>query len=190
MATTKQIAGCQDDVDRAYTAEEKGHISPDSVSDDADTIARDYGVSETKLLQKLDLHLLPGVCILYLLSFLDRSNVANARLDGLATDLGITGNEYLTGLTLFFLGYILFEIVWNVILKRIGPKIWLPLVTFIWGIVATLQGVIVNNGGKSGLAGFFVVRFMLGVTEGISHLGGLRVDGLLTLTLCRRTFPR
>lgn len=54
----------------------------------------------------------------------------------------------------------------NVILKRIGPRIWLPLITFVWGIVATLQGVVVNNGGASGVAGFFVVRFFLGVTEG------------------------
>jgi len=142
---------------------QRASVSPDSRSDDH-TAA--YGISEKKLLRKLDLHLLPGVCILYLLSFLDRSNVANARLEGLATDLHMTGNEYLTGLTLFFVGYILFEVPWNIVLKRIGPKIWLPSVTFIWGIVATLQGVVVYNGGKTGLAGFFVVRTFLGITEG------------------------
>lgn len=54
----------------------------------------------------------------------------------------------------------------NVILKRVGPKIWLPLITFVWGIVATLQGVVQNTGGKTGLIGFFIVRFFLGVTEG------------------------
>ena len=42
------------------------------------------------------------------------------------------------------------------------------MLTFVWGIVATLQGVIVNNGGNSGLAGFFVIRFFLGLTEGMS----------------------
>jgi hypothetical protein len=72
----------------------------------------------------------------------------------------MTGNQYLTGLTIFFIGYILLEVLWNIILKRIGPKIWLPLITVVWGIVATAQGAVVNNGGASGVAGFFVVRFM------------------------------
>ncbi|KAF2770499.1 MFS general substrate transporter [Teratosphaeria nubilosa] len=123
-------------------------------------------VTGTALIRKLDLHLLPGVCTLYLLSFLDRSNVANAKLDGLDADLHMTGNQYLTGLTLFFVGYILFEVFWNVILKRIGPKLWLPSVTIVWGVVTVLQGVIQYNGGQTGVAGFFVVRFMLGVCEG------------------------
>lgn len=66
-------------------------------------------ISEKALLRKLDLKLLPAVTVLYLLSFLDRSNVANARLEGLTTDLHMTGNQYLTGLTLYFIGYVLFE---------------------------------------------------------------------------------
>ena len=142
---------------------DEGTVSPDSASDQD---AAAYGLSEKALLRKLDRHLLPGVCVLYLLSFLDRSNVANARLDGLATDLHMTGNQYLTGLTVFFIGYIIFEVIWNIILKRMGPKLWLPSITLAWGIVATLQGVVVYNGGGSGVAGFFVVRFMLGLTEG------------------------
>jgi MFS family permease len=121
---------------------------------------------EKALLRKLDLHLVPGVAILYLLSFLDRSNVANAKLEGLTKDLGISDPDYSTGLTIFFIGYILFEVIWNIILKRIGPRIWLPLITLVWGIVATLQGVVQNNERVSGTAGFFVVRFFLGLTEG------------------------
>ncbi|KAK4917612.1 hypothetical protein LTR49_014566 [Elasticomyces elasticus] len=150
-------------LDNASHSHEKTPSTPDSISED---YAATYGISEKSLLRKLDRHLLPGVCTLYLLSFLDRSNVANAKLDGLDADLHMTGDQYLTGLTLFFIGYILFEVPWNLVLKRIGPKIWLPSVTLIWGIVATLQGVVVYNGGQTGVAGFFVVRFFLGVTEG------------------------
>jgi len=80
----------------ATGSEAKATFSPDSASDE---VAASYGLDEKRLLRKLDYHLLPGVAILYLLSFLDRSNVANARLDGLATDLHFTGDEYLTGLT-------------------------------------------------------------------------------------------
>lgn len=75
-------------------------------------------------------------------------------------------HRYLTGLTLFFVGYISLEVFWNLALKRIGPRLWLPSITLVWGIVATLQGVVVYNGGQSGVAGFFVVRTILGVTEG------------------------
>nr|POE94432.1 putative tartrate transporter [Quercus suber] len=168
----------------SYTADQEKHAyASDSASDHVD--AASFGLkSEVSLVRKLDRHVLPGVVLLYLLSFLDRSNVANARLDGLTTNpnanatvatgtqhgltdgLNMTGNQYLTGLSLFFVGYILFEVFWNVILKQIGPRIWLPSVTFVWGVVATLQGVIVYNGGQTGVAGFLVVRFFLGVAEG------------------------
>lgn len=68
------------------------------------------GINERTLLRKIDWRLLPAVGILYLLSFLDRSNVGNARIEGLATDLHMTGNQYLTGLTLYFIGYVIFEV--------------------------------------------------------------------------------
>jgi hypothetical protein len=67
-------------------------------------------VNEKALLRKIDWRLLPAVGILYLLSFLDRSNVGNAKLEGLTDDLGMTGNQYLTGLTLYFIGYVIFEV--------------------------------------------------------------------------------
>ncbi|KAK3325105.1 major facilitator superfamily domain-containing protein [Apodospora peruviana] len=126
-----------------------------SDSDDSETGA----VNEKALLRKIDWRLLPAVGILYLLSFLDRSNVGNAKVEGLAKDLNMTGNQYLTGLTLYFIGYVIFEVPCNIILKRTTPRFWLPTLTIAWGIVATLLGVVHN------LAGFFVARFFLGVTE-------------------------
>ncbi len=135
-------------------------------------------VNERALIRKIDWRLLPAVGILYLLSFLDRSNVGNAKIEGLADDLHMTGNQYLTGLTLYFIGYVLFEVSFslpdvlygvmltttlqipcNIVLKRTTPRFWLPTLTILWGIVATLMGVVQN------LSGFFVARFFLGVTE-------------------------
>jgi hypothetical protein len=81
-------------------------------------------------------------------------SVANARIEGLTTDLNMTGNQYLTGLTLYFIGYVLFEIPCNIVLKRTTPKFWLPTLTLVWGIVATLMGMTQN------LEGFFAVRFL------------------------------
>ncbi|KAL1588749.1 hypothetical protein WHR41_02378 [Cladosporium halotolerans] len=140
--------------------------SPSPSRPDPTAIAASHNLSEKKLLRKLDAHLIPGVTTLYLLSFLDRSNVANARLEGLEADLGLSGADYLNGLTLFFVGYILLEVLWNVILKRVGPRVWLPLVTLVWGVVATCQGAVVDGGAASGRAGFLAVRFFLGLTEG------------------------
>ncbi|KAH3904717.1 hypothetical protein HBI56_215410 [Parastagonospora nodorum] len=130
-----------------------------SNSSESDVEIPHGAIDEKKLMRRLDLRLLPAVSILYLLSFLDRSNVANARIEGLTADLGMTGNQYLTGLTLYFIGYVLFELPCNIILKRTTPRFWLPTLTIAWGVVATLMGVTQN------LAGFFVVRFFLGVTE-------------------------
>lgn len=59
-------------------------------------------INEKALVRKLDYKLLPALTFLYLLSFLDRSNVGNARIEGLVKDLNMTGNEYLTSLTLFW----------------------------------------------------------------------------------------
>lgn len=125
-----------------------------STPSDSDIEVIPETINEKRLLRMLDLRLLPAVSILYLLSFLDRSNVANARIEGLTTDLHMTGNEYLTGLTLYFIGYVIFELPCNIILKRTTPKFWLPTLTITWGIVATLMGVVQNK------AGFFVVRFL------------------------------
>ncbi|KAI9836808.1 MAG: hypothetical protein M1819_000973 [Sarea resinae] len=116
-------------------------------------------INEKSLLRKLDLTLLPALTLLYLLSFLDRSNVANARIEGLTADLHMTGDQYLTGLTLYFIGYVLFEIPSNIVLKRTTPRLWLPSLTLAWGVVSTLMGI------TQSLAGFLLVRFFLGVTE-------------------------
>jgi MFS family permease len=168
MADTKHASASSDDDDKSYPVD--GYISPAAHNRlrTPEAVAAEYNLSEKKLLRKLDLYLVPGVALLYLLSFLDRANVANARLEGLEKDLGLSadGSDYLNGLTLFFVGYISLEVVWNLILKRVGPRVWLPLIGVVWGVVSTLQGCVVNNGQASGRAGFLAIRFFLGLTEG------------------------
>jgi MFS family permease len=157
------------------TAEQK--VPSSDITRDAE---KQFDINEKALLRKLDWKLLPPLTLLYLLSFLDRSNgkleqqqseldahklmlttktVGNAKLEGLTEDVKMTGDQYLTGLTLYFIGYVLFEIPCNIILKRTTPRLWLPTITLFWGIVATLLGVVHNY------AGYLVSRFFLGVTE-------------------------
>ncbi len=113
------------------------------------------GVDEKKLLRKIDFKLIPWLCVLYLLSFLDRSAIGNAKLYGLQQDLHLTPTQYNICLTVFFfpceiwLGGLLcpsltvadgsrtdalFEVPSNILLKRLTPRVWFPLITFVVGI--------------------------------------------------------
>ncbi|TFY63769.1 hypothetical protein EVJ58_g3075 [Rhodofomes roseus] len=117
------------------------------------------GVDERKLMRKLDLHLVPWLSFLYLLSFLDRTSIGNAKLYGMEEDLHISDQQYLIALTLFFFPYALFEVPSNVFLKRLRPSIWLSFLMFGWGIMMTVQGLVHNYGGLLGM------RWLLGTFE-------------------------
>ncbi|CAI4220087.1 unnamed protein product [Parascedosporium putredinis] len=136
MATQEKVP-----IEKADVAPEG---TPGDISSDAGEIAET--VNEKALLRKIDGHLLPAVGLLYLCP----------SSTGL---MCAAGNEYLTGLTLYFVGYVIFEIPCNIILKKTTPRVWLPTLTIAWGIVATLMGIVTN------LPGFLIARFFLGVTE-------------------------
>ncbi|KAF5094346.1 hypothetical protein DV451_005035 [Geotrichum candidum] len=116
-------------------------------------------VDEKKLLRKMDLHIVPTLAVLYLLSFLDRGNIGNANIEGLSTDLNLIGNQYNLCLTIFFISYCVFEVPSNAILKVLRPSIWIPIIMVCWGVVMTLMGLV------QGFTGLFVARFFLGMTE-------------------------
>ena len=98
--------------------------------------------AEKRLLRKLDLFIIPPVMLLYLLSFLDRVNIGNARLYGLEEDLGMSGSDYQTAVSLLFVTYILSELPSNLVIKRFKPSRWIAFITTSWGIIATLTGVV------------------------------------------------
>ena len=81
-------------------------LDADAVDVDAPLIT----TTERKLMAKVDLHVVPVLTILYLLAFLDRVNIGNARIFGLEDDLGLTGTQYNTALTIFFVPYVVFEV--------------------------------------------------------------------------------
>ena len=113
-----------------------------------------------KILWKLDTRVLPTLAILFLCSFLDRTNVGNAKILGLEGDLGLTNDQYANGLAIFFAFYIAAELPSNLVLKRMTPRIWLAFLTAAWGIIGMCLGFVRNY------AGFLVVRAFLGLAEG------------------------
>jgi len=82
---------------------------------------------EAKLLRKMDIRLIPLLAVLYLMSFLDRGNIGNARLAGLETDLNLVGNQYAWTLTVFFFSYAAFEVPSNLLLKNFALLSGYPL---------------------------------------------------------------
>lgn len=93
---------------------------------------------ERRVLRKCDLHVLPILYTLYMLSYLDRINIGNARIEGLEKDLGMSGNDYNIAVQVLFVPYILLEVPSNIMLKRVAPSTWLSLIMFVWGKCASL----------------------------------------------------
>ena len=91
--------------------------------------------SEKKLLRKCDLHVVPIISMLYVLSFLDRINIGNARIQGLEKDLNMSGQDYNVALMVFFIPYILFEVPSNILIRKIRPSTWLSLLMMAWGAI-------------------------------------------------------
>jgi hypothetical protein len=83
-------------------------------------------------LWKLDLALIPWLSLLYLCSFLDRTNIGNAKLDGLQEDLRMSNGQYNAALTIFFVSYSVFEPITNVILRWTRPSISIPTIMVLW----------------------------------------------------------
>ncbi|CAA7259745.1 unnamed protein product [Cyclocybe aegerita] len=113
-----------------------------------------------RILWKLDCHILPPLAILWLANFIDRSNIGNARIAGLETDTHLVGNQFNTILAVFYVTYLAIEIPSNMVLKKMKPNRWIPLLVCLWGIVTTLTAL-VNN-----FEGLLAIRIFLGLCEG------------------------
>ncbi|KAF8632835.1 hypothetical protein AX15_001665 [Amanita polypyramis BW_CC] len=114
---------------------------------------------ERKVWRKIDLRLLPILTLMYLVAFLDRGNIGNAKLEGLITQLHLTGDKFNIALTTFFISYCLFECPSNLVLKKFRPSRWLPALTMLWGLIAMLMGFVKTYHQLVG------VRFCLGIAE-------------------------
>jgi sugar phosphate permease len=114
---------------------------------------------DNKLRRKLDLHLIPTMTFLYLLSYLDRVNIGQAKIDGLMESINISSAQYNACLSVFFATYVIFEIPSNLILKRLRPSRWIPSIMIAWGIVMTLMGL-ANSYGS-----LLACRLLLGAAE-------------------------
>ncbi|KAL1297370.1 hypothetical protein AAFC00_004910 [Neodothiora populina] len=112
-----------------------------------------------KLLRKVDMHLLPFLIAMYLMNFLDRSNLAQARQGSLEEDLYMKGTDFNLATSILFVGYLLMQLPSNVLITRVKPSIYLATAMCLWGVVSTC------NAATHNFTGLVVVRFFLGFVE-------------------------
>ncbi|KAJ3960887.1 hypothetical protein N0V92_002441 [Colletotrichum tropicale] len=113
-----------------------------------------------RVMRKLDWRLVPLLGLLYLISFLDRANIGNAKIEGLPEDLNLTGQQYNIALCVVFITYILFEVPSNMLLLKFKrPSNYMGISVTGWGTIITLTGLVQN------FEGLVAVRVLLGVFE-------------------------
>ncbi|KAI8686543.1 MFS domain-containing protein [Fusarium keratoplasticum] len=110
-------------------------------------------------MRKIDFRLLPPLTILYIVAFMDRSNIGNAKVAGMNDELGLTGSQYNIALTVFFFPYAVFEVPSNIVLKLMRPSHWITILVIAWGTVLTCQGLVKNY------EQLVATRALLGFTE-------------------------
>jgi ACS family tartrate transporter-like MFS transporter len=113
---------------------------------------------ERRTIAKVSWRLLPLVAVAYCIAYIDRSNISFAALT-MNKDLGFSAYIYGWGAGIFFFGYFLFEIPSNLILEKIGARIWIARIMITWGIISGLTALI------TGTTSFLIVRFFLGAAE-------------------------
>ena len=134
------------------------------------TVSPDF---EESTFKKVSARLIPFLFLLYIVAFLDRVNVGFAKLQ-MAKDLAFSDAIYGFGAGVFFFGYFFFEVPSNVILEKVGAKLWIARIMITWGIISTAFAFVdvIPWGPLPGLFGlgevefsFYALRFLLGVAE-------------------------
>ncbi len=108
--------------------------------------------------RKVTLRLVPFTMLVFFVCFIDRNNIGIASLQ-MNADIGLSASAYGFGASIFFLGYVLFEVPSNILLYRVGARLWIARIMITWGLVAS--AMIFVEGPKS----FYTMRVLLGFAE-------------------------
>ncbi|CAM1505060.1 Fc.00g106970.m01.CDS01 [Cosmosporella sp. VM-42] len=126
-------------------------------------------VAERKLLWKLDLCIYPTLFVIYMMSFLDRINISNARIQGLPKEIDLSGNRFNIALFIYFIPYILLEVPSNMLIRRLRPSFYLSALMFCWGVINMCMGFVHSYGALVALR-FLLGAFEAGVLPGIIYV--------------------
>src|ERR1041384_312836 len=115
-------------------------------------------VDPERVRRKVVRRLIPYLFICYIVNYIDRINVGYAALE-MKTDLGFSDAVYGLGASMFFVGYVLFEIPSNLIMERVGARIWIARIMISWGAVSSCMMFVKTP------EMFYLLRFLLGAAE-------------------------
>jgi ACS family 4-hydroxyphenylacetate permease-like MFS transporter len=110
------------------------------------------------VIRKVSRRLIPFLFLLYVFSYLDRINIGFAALS-MNRDLGLTFTMFGVANTIFYVGYVLFEIPSNLMLARFGARVWIPRIMITWGLASTATLLATTP------SGLYLIRFLVGVAE-------------------------
>ncbi|MEQ4674418.1 MFS transporter [Providencia vermicola] len=113
---------------------------------------------ERSTIKKISIRLIPLMVMLYIIAYIDRQNIGFAKLQ-MADSLGLTETAFGLGASLFFIGYLIFEVPSNVFLHKVGARIWFSRIMFTWGLITILMAF------TSNATIFYILRFCLGAAE-------------------------
>ncbi|EEU34501.1 uncharacterized protein NECHADRAFT_88337 [Fusarium vanettenii 77-13-4] len=116
-------------------------------------------VLNKRVRSKIDWHMMPCVTLMFLMNYLDRINVSNARLAGLQKDLNMTDTVWNAGISTFYVGYLVGQLPGNLLMAKTNPRLFLPTIMLMWSAGTICMPAMANG------AGFCVVRFFIGLTE-------------------------
>lgn len=109
---------------------------------------------------QLDYRICSWVCLMFFALQLDRGNITQANSDNMLADLGLSTNQYNYGMTIFYLCFLCAELPSQMLSKKLGPDVWIPIQMVLWSTVAICQCAIKDQ------TGFYVTRALLGLIEG------------------------
>ncbi|WP_439378684.1 MFS transporter [Amycolatopsis lexingtonensis] len=124
-----------------------------------------------RTVRKVAVRIMPIVGLLYIFNYMDRANIGYAQL-GMGKELAIDAATFGAASAIFFLAYVVFEVPSNMIMKRVGARLWLSRIAVSWGIVTVVTGFVAST------THLFIARIVLGIAE-----AGLFPGLLLYLTL-------
>nr|GAT56421.1 MFS general substrate transporter [Mycena chlorophos] len=125
-----------------------------------------------RILRKIDWHILPLMCILYWIQFMDKTTLGSAAILGIEQAAHLSTNQYNWLGTIFYLSYLLFEFPQNLALQRFPVAKWMSINIFVWAVALCSHAACTSFGG------LFAVRFILGMCEGSITAGFMIVSAM------------
>ncbi|CAG8605874.1 3570_t:CDS:2 [Ambispora gerdemannii] len=159
---------------------EKTHLASETNNEKFDCF-QEY--EEKVLLRKIDYRFIPLFAAMFFFSQIDRTNIGNAKITSFPKDIGVNADQFLGAISIFFLGYAIFDVPNNLMLKHYGVRFWLSFIMVGWGICSMSMAAVENVGGLYALR--VLLAFRLGCIFALATIGiafsGVLAYGILQL---------